>query len=102
MSKGASYTGTSLSEAEVEEYIRGRYAFVNVWRNITDAPVQVKPLAVCDTNSVDPATHINYKMEYPERTGSNLCLAPDHAADHKWYYYPHMEKEECLLFYVFN
>jgi hypothetical protein len=32
----------------------GRFAMINVWRNITDTPVSVHPLALCDARSVDP------------------------------------------------
>ena len=97
-----SYTGVKLSEEEVEKYINGRYSFINVWRNIIDTPVQVKPLAVCDTNSVDAEDRLTYNMLYPERHGSNYALPAGAAHKHKWYHYPFMEKDECLMFYVFN
>ena len=37
-----------LNEADVAELARGRYAFINVWRSIAEAPVERLPLAVCD------------------------------------------------------
>jgi len=77
--KTESYTGVKLSEDEVEKYINGRYSFVNVWRNIKDTPVQVKPLAVCDTNSVPVEDHLTYNMMFPERHGSNYCMASETA-----------------------
>ena len=59
-------------------------------------------MAVCDTNSVDNEDRLTYNMHYPERHGSNYCMAAETAPKHKWYYYPFMEKDECLMFYVFN
>jgi hypothetical protein len=37
-----------LNEEDVQELARGRYAFINVWRSISDAPVERMPLAVCE------------------------------------------------------
>jgi hypothetical protein len=36
-----------LNEADVAELARSRYAFINVWRSISEAPVERMPLAVC-------------------------------------------------------
>jgi hypothetical protein len=60
----------------------------------------VKPLALIDTSSVDPATHVTYELRYPGRTGENYSLEP--SSSHRWYYFPLMEKEECLIFKVFD
>ena len=95
-----SYTGFKLTPDEVEKYMEGRYAFINVWRPITEHPVYVKPLAVCDTESVDQKEHLTYELRYAERTGETYSLAPKDG--HKWYYYPQQEKDECLIFKVFD
>ena len=94
-----SSTGAKLCKEDVEKYLNGRYAFINVWRNIVDTPVQVRPLAMCDSNSVQDEDHTIYNLCFPERQGSNYCLPAKNAKDHKWYYYPNMEKDECLMFY---
>jgi hypothetical protein len=86
MGVSESYTGFKLTPEEVEKYMEGRFAFMNVWRPITEYPVSVKPLAVCDTESVDSEEHITYEMRYKERTGENYSLEPN--SKHKWYYYP--------------
>lgn len=80
--------------------MKGRFAFINVWRPTTPEPVQVKPLAVCDTNSVDPKTFLTYELRYPDRTGENYSLAP--SDDHSWYYFPFQKREECLVFKVYE
>jgi hypothetical protein len=39
-------------------------------------------------------------LRYPERTGETYSLEPNDK--HKWYYYPQQEKDECLIFKVFD
>jgi hypothetical protein len=95
-----SYTGQKFDRAEVEKLMEGRFAFVNCWRPIRDEPVKVKPLALCDTYSVDPETFLKYELRFPERTGENYSLEP--SKEHSWYYFPDMEKEDCILFYVYD
>lgn len=53
-----------------------------------------------DPNSVDKSDYIKYEMRYADRVGENLAL--NHKEEHSWYYYPEMEKEECILFYVYD
>ena len=60
--------------------------------------MQTRPLAVCDPGTVDDEEYIRYKMIYPDREGENYALLASPA--HKWFYYPEMTKEECLLFKV--
>ena len=57
-----------------------------------------KPLAVCDEASVDPSDPFIYELIFPDRTGENYSLR--YSKEHKWFYYPRMEKEDCLLFKV--
>ncbi len=90
-----------LSEEEVAKLASGRYAFINVWRSISDdGPVMQKPLAVCDEASVAEADRFVYELRFPDRTGENYSLR--HSDQHKWRYYPRMTKDECLIFKVFD
>mmetsp|Transcript_29208 Transcript_29208/g.53337 ORF Transcript_29208/g.53337 Transcript_29208/m.53337 type:complete len:282 (-) Transcript_29208:163-1008(-) len=95
-----SYTGRRLSEEEQTELANNRYIFINVWRNIDEQPVQKCPLAVCDPDSIDYSKVLKYEMHYPDRVGSNYAL--EYSPDHRWYYYPAMVKDECLLFKVYE
>ena len=96
-----SYTGTKLSPEDVQKILDGRFAFVNVWRNIRDdSPVMVKPLAVCDPASVVRDSHMLYELLFADRTGNTYSLP--YSDKHRWYYYPRMEKDECLVFKVMN
>jgi len=96
-----SYTGCRLSPDKVESILAGRFAFINVWRNIRgDSPILTKPLAVCDPASVPKDAPLLYELAYAERTGLTYSLP--YAPEHRWYHYPRMTKEECLLFKVYD
>jgi hypothetical protein len=90
-----------MGEAEAAKLEAGRFAFINVWRSISDeSPVVQKPLAVCDEASVSPSDRFTYELRFPDRTGENYSLRASEG--HKWYYYPRMVKDECLLFKVYD
>ena len=38
------------------------------------------------------------EMVYPDRIGSRFALPKSNASAHKWFYYPEMKMEECLMF----
>jgi len=73
----------------------GRFAMFNVWRSITDAPIAVHPLALCDGRSVDPNDLVVFEIHYQDRIGENYFAK--HRPAHRWYYYPKMTREEALL-----
>jgi hypothetical protein len=73
----------------------GRFAIVNVWRNIAPEPVAMHPLAVCDNRSVDPADLVVFEIHYADRIGENYFVKP--AKEHRWHYYPAMTRDEALL-----
>eukprot|EP00793_Prasinoderma_coloniale_P004948 PRCOL_00000709-RA len=98
---GASGGGAALDSSERAAVLRGRYAFINVWRSVdADAPVQQDPLAMCDARSVRASEAIPYKMVFPERVGENLAL--QHGDHHKWFFYPQMTADEALVFKVYD
>lgn len=93
--------GRVLTEEDVAELAAGRFAFINVWRSIdAEAPVLQKPLAVCDENSIDASEIFTYELRFPDRTGENYSLR--HSPSHRWYYYPEMTGDECLVFKVYD
>ena len=89
--------GESLIDpADAERALNGgRFAMINVWRNITDTPVTVHPLALCDGRSVDPNDLVVFEIHYQDRIGENYFAK--HTSAHRWYYYPKMTREEALL-----
>mmetsp|Transcript_76926 Transcript_76926/g.120226 ORF Transcript_76926/g.120226 Transcript_76926/m.120226 type:complete len:305 (+) Transcript_76926:50-964(+) len=101
LAEQGSYTGTRLSTQEQEALSANRFAFINVWRSIADEPVYVRPLALCDARSVDYRHEaIPYEMHYTDRIGANYALA--HKERHRWFHYPKMQKDECILFKVYE
>ena len=73
----------------------GRFALINVWRNIAEEAVATYPLALCDGQSVVPEDLAVFEIHYPDRIGENYFAR--HSPQHRWYYYPHMTGEEALL-----
>lgn len=90
------YAGTSVDK----KYCKGRFLYLNAWRNITEAPIENNALAVCDeTSLVKPDDYLGADLYLPG--GSRLMqyrLNARNAAQHRWYYYSRMKKEEVLLF----
>ena len=71
-----------------------RFAFVNVWRPISE--VRSTPLACCDASTVrDDRDPLTFKIHYPDRVGENYFARHDPA--HAWYYFPQMKRDEALL-----
>jgi len=73
----------------------GRFAIINVWRNIAHEPVANYPLALCDGQSVNPEDLVVFEIHYRDRVGENYFAK--HADQHRWWYYPAMIRDEVLL-----
>lgn len=73
----------------------GRFAIINVWRNIADEPVATHPIAFCDGQSVAAQDLVVFEIHYQDRIGENYFAK--HAAHHQWYFYPQMTGQEALL-----
>ena len=90
--------GQSLLESDIVDWALGedgRFAIINVWRNIKHEPVVTHPLALCDAQSVHPEDLVVFEIHYQDRVGENYFAK--HAPRHGWYYYPRMTREEALL-----
>ena len=73
----------------------GRFAIINVWRNVAPEPVATYPMALCDAQSVRPEDLVVFEIHYRDRIGENYFAKA--AAGHEWFYYPGMSDEEVLL-----
>ncbi len=58
----------------------GRFAIINVWRNIEAEPVATHPLALCDGQSVQPEDLVVFEIHMPDRVGENYWAKYDEAA----------------------
>lgn len=89
---GQALVPEDLAERAISE---GRYAFINVWRNIDDAPVESDPLVLCAADSVTPPDLAVFELHYSDRVGENYFSK--WAPDHVWYTFPAIERDEALL-----
>ena len=76
-----------------------RFAIIQVWRPIR-RKVVIDPLAICDARTIPPTGFILVQRRYPYRTGEVYHIA--YNAAHLWYYFPQMERNEALVFKVFD
>ncbi|MGI9432037.1 MAG: CmcJ/NvfI family oxidoreductase [Myxococcota bacterium] len=90
-------SGETLLDADRVEAVvaDGRFALINVWRNVADEPVARDPLALCDGQSVLPDELAVFEIHYADRIGENYFAR--YAPRHRWTYYPEMTRDEVLL-----
>ena len=93
LEEGQSLLGPDMAEQALNT--GGRYAIINVWRNIADDPVATHPVALCDGQSVHPTDLVVFEIQYQDRVGENYFAK--HSPGHRWYYYPEMTGDEALL-----
>jgi hypothetical protein len=84
---------------EAEELLKGRYAIVQCWRPIR-LPVESWPLAICDSQTLDPKNMVVTERRYQDRIGQTMAITWD--PNHRWYWFPHMRRDEALVFKVFD
>ena len=75
---------------------------VDTWRNISDEHlIYNNTLALCDAKTVTSVLPCD--VEHPNRKRSEQYrLHPARADEHRWFYFPHMHKDELLLFKQFD
>ncbi|MEE8122932.1 MAG: CmcJ/NvfI family oxidoreductase [Alphaproteobacteria bacterium] len=88
-----------LPADEVEALLEHRFAIVQVWRPIRH-PIQSEPLAICDARSLAPEDLIAAERRYPDRVGETYRIS--YNPDHSWFYFPNMQRNEALIFKVYD
>jgi len=88
-----------LPAHEAEARLQHRFIEVNVWRPIK-GPVEAWPLALADARSIAPADVIACDLIYADRTGE--ILYGIYNPDHRWNYFPRMERHEAALIKCFD
>ena len=83
-----------LPPEEAEERLARRFAVINVWRPIGGAVLEA-PLAFCDAQTLPLEDFVPTDLHYRDRTGEVYSLR--FRAEHRWYYFPHMQPDEVLL-----
>ncbi len=98
----ADYTRDLLPAEEAGRRLEGRHMLLNVWRPIT--MVESAPFAVADASTVRREdlfqSEVRGGLGGVSRSlwGFNLAYTPDH----KWYWVPHMQPSEALVFKLFD
>lgn len=76
-----------------------RYAYINLWRNITDEPVENDHLAMLDERTtVKPDDYITKDLFGDGYSTVQYGLNARHVKNHKWFYFPQMKKDEAIIF----
>src|SRR5215218_1011257 len=84
-----------LPPDEAEARLKKRFVEINVWRNIAHDPVEMSPLGLVDAESIAPRDLAVCDLVYADRTGEIYIGV--YNADHRWYYFPRMTREEAVL-----
>ncbi len=73
---------------------------INIWRSVTDTPLERFPLAVCDRTSIDPDDLV-YELNpnAPKPFNAHYCR-PNR--DQRWNYYSHIAQDEALVFTTYD
>ena len=88
-----------VGDAEADELLKHRFAFINVWRPVR-GPIEEFPLAVCDAKSMTLKDFVATDLKYRDRTGEVYSVA--YSPAHRWFYFPRMRPEEALLLKCFD
>ena len=88
-----------VGDAEAEELLKHRYAYINVWRAVR-GPIEEFPLAVCDAKSMERKDFVATDLKYRDRTGEVYSVA--YNPTHRWFYFPQMRTDEALLLKCFD
>jgi hypothetical protein len=73
----------------------GRFALINVWRNIAPEPVRRDPLGFCDARTIHPEDLAVLELHYADRIGENYVT--HHADGHRWFHYSNLLRDEAVL-----
>lgn len=88
-----------LPAQEAEALLRHRVAVIQLWRAMRE-PIDRAPLAICDAQSMTPDDLIPTERRHPDRVGEIYHIA--HNPAHRWFYFPHMRRDEVLIFKCYD
>ena len=88
-----------LPPDEAEAALQRRFGIVQTWRSIAPS-IESEPLAMCDGRTIPEIGFIRYQRRYRDRIGETYHIA--YSPEHRWYYFPHMTRDEALVFRVFD
>jgi hypothetical protein len=84
---------------EADALLGKRFAIIQVWRAINQ-PIRANPLAVADAKSIEMDDLMVAERRYPHRVGQTYRLK--YSPKHRWFYFPEMQRDEALVFKVYD
>ena len=84
-----------LPADEADARLKKRFVEINLWRNIAHDTDEMSPLGFVDAESIAPRDLAICDLVYADRTGEIYIGV--YNADHRWYYFPRMTREEAVL-----
>lgn len=88
-----------LGQERAEEWNKGHFAFINVWRPVEN-PINSAPLGFVRPSSVDPKDWILLDLIYPNRKGQIMGLVGSET--HEWVYRSRMTPDEVVFFNIYD
>ena len=94
LGEGETVIPPELAEEALSE--TGRFAIINLWRNIhKSSPVLRDPLGFCDAQTIRTKDLVVFELHYTDRIGENYFA---HGSErHQWYYFSEMRYDEVVL-----
>ena len=84
---------------EAEALLENRMAIIQVWRAI-NTPIARNPLAIVDARTLAAEDFVPAERRFPDRVGEIYQFK--HNTAHRWTWFPHMRRDEALVFKVYD
>ncbi|MEM9277604.1 MAG: CmcJ/NvfI family oxidoreductase [Pseudomonadota bacterium] len=88
-----------LGADKAEEWSKGHYAFINVWRPIEDT-INSAPLGFIRPSSLDEEDWVSLDLIYPDRKGQIMGIVAN--PKHQWVYQSKMTPDEVAIFNIYD
>lgn len=95
---GAPVRLRQLLPDEADDLLTRRVAFLNVWKPLN--VVEENPLAMCEVPSAPNDDFFKLYLRYRDRDGENYVMR--HSDNHKWWYFPKMTPEQCIVLKTYD
>jgi len=95
----------AMTDKRIGGVPHGKYMLINTWRNISERnPIYNNTLACCDQQTVSaPDDYVSVDVPINDKTHAEQYRLASRSKDkHSWYYFPHMRKDEVLMFTQFD
>ena len=88
-----------LPADEAEALLEHPFAIIQVWRAIGKT-IERDPLAICSSEGIEDKDFIAVERRSPERIGQTYSVMFN--PNHRWFYVPKMQRDEALVFKVYD